>query len=74
MEYLARHNKVWQKIGTDKPLTDRLTLKDGEKLTDYQQIPKSKEQPKPKEEPRQRGVKKSDYFNSDKNNDEKGEF
>lgn len=69
--YLARHNKVWQNIKTGEVLTDKLTLKEGEKLTAYRQIPKPKEQTKvmPKE---QSEIKNPDFFRTDKK--EKGVF
>lgn len=67
--YLARHNKSWQKIATGEILGDKLTLKPGEKLTDYRQMPKPAEPPRP-----QRGKKQGYEFMADKNNDEKGVF
>lgn len=45
-QHLAKWNKVWRKIGTDKPLGNTLTLTGKEKISDYEQILKPKKIPK----------------------------
>lgn len=68
MEYLARHNKVWQHIKSGDVLTNQLKLKNGESLTDYRQIPKLKEQSK------QSRVKKNNYFIDETNSESRGAY
>lgn len=43
MQHIARYNKVWQHIATQKIYTDKLELKKNEKIENYRQIPKPKE-------------------------------
>lgn len=74
MEYLARHNKVWQNVKTKKIFGDKLTLKSGEKITDYHQIPKTKEQPtlQPAKTKAKQAEKPFYFDNND--NDDKGVY
>ena len=43
MEYLTKPGRVWQRIGSDELLGERLSLKGGEELKDFRQTLKPKQ-------------------------------
>ena len=44
MEYLSKHNRVWQNVETGALHGRKISLKEGERLTDYRQVPAQNEQ------------------------------
>lgn len=40
VKYLAKYNKVWKNVKTEKIYGNELELKDDEKLSDYKQVSK----------------------------------
>ena len=46
IKHVARSGKVWQKIGTEEPLENKIVLKADENISMYKQVPDTKKETK----------------------------